>query len=109
MPVQKILICADQEGAGAAGGIKYLQLLNPLRLLPFNEFAHRILHNIVDDVSRRIIDAACLFDFRFVLDFGPVSRREVDDLPQKLLIDMTQDIGRKNRKLIGTIGIIEAC
>ena len=63
-----------------------LRWLDPAR---DQQFAHRVFHDVVDDVGRRVVDAAGLADFRLLLDLGVPGRRQADHLAQELLIDLS--------------------
>ncbi len=78
------------------------------RFLPFEELAHRILHDVIHDIRWRVVDAARLLDLRLFLYPGPMPRCEVDDLAQELLIYLAEDISGKDGKFIGTFGIVKA-
>ena len=65
MPVQQELICADEERAGAAGGIEDADFLNLLGCLAFDEFAHSLPDDVIHNVGGCVIDAAGFSDLRF--------------------------------------------
>ena len=67
-----------------------------------------MLDNVIHDVGGRVIDAACLFDLRLFLDFGPGTGRQADDLAQELLVHLAQDVGWQHRELVGALGVVEA-
>ena len=71
------------------------------------EFADGLLDNVVHDVGGSVINAAGLLDFRLVVHHGAVAFREPDDLAQELLIDLAENVGGKDGKLIRAFGIIQ--
>ena len=79
-----------------------------LGVLPSSRLAHRVLDDVVDDVGRRVVDAARLLDLGLVLDHGVVPGREADHLAQKLLVDLAEDVGRQDGELVGALGVVEA-
>ena len=76
--VQQVLVRAQQEGAGAAGGVEDAERAVELGRLGFvgydravlQELTDRLLDDVVHDVSGRVEDAAGLLDFGLVLDAG---------------------------------------
>ena len=66
-----------------------------------------MLDDVVDDVGRGVVDAACFFDFWFFLDDGAVAFGKADNLAEELLVDLSEDFGGQNGKLVGAVGIIE--
>ena len=108
VPVEQVLIGADEEGARAAGGVEDAQVSGLLGDLAFEQTAHRVLDDVVDDVGRRVVDTAGLLDLGLVLDHGAVPGRETDYLAEELLVDLTEDIGRQDAELIGALRVVEA-
>src|SRR3990172_4920267 len=98
MPVEKILIRTNKERSTAAGRVKYFELACRAALsggFSFEKFSHRVLHNIVHDVSRRIVNASGFLDFRFVLN-NRAMIGYADDFSQELFVDLPEYIRREN-------------
>src|SRR4051794_7446054 len=108
VPIEQVLIGADKERAGAAGWIENAQPGGLFRRFVLEQFADRLLDDVLDDVSGRVVDATGFLDLRLVFYFRAVPFSERDDLAEKLFIDLPKDIGRQDRELVGTFGIIEA-
>ena len=68
MPVEQVLIGADEEGAAAAGGVEDAQFGGLGGRLAFEQGADGVLDDVVDDVGRRVIDAAGFAHFGFFFD-----------------------------------------
>jgi hypothetical protein len=107
MPVEKELIGVDEERARAAGRVEDAQLGDLLGCLALHELSDSLPDNVIHDVSGRVIDSARFLDLGLVLDDAVVSGCEPDDLAKELLVNMAEDIGRDDRKLIGTFRIIK--
>ena len=108
MPVEEVLVGADQEGAGSARGIQNAEFRCLLRRVVLLENrAYGLLHDVVHDVGRRVVDAARLADLRLLFDSGLVTPRQPDHLSEKLFVDLAQDVGRKNRELVGAVWVVE--
>ena len=65
-------------------------------------------YDVVHDIGRSVIDASSFFDLRLFLDLCLMSGGQADDFSQELLIDLAEDIGREDGKLVRTIGIVKA-
>jgi hypothetical protein len=107
MPVEEELISVDEERARAAGWVQNAKLGDLLGCLALHELSDSLPDNVIHDVSGRVIDSARFLDLGLVLDDAVVSGCEPDDLAQELLVNMAEDIGRDDRKLIGTFRIIK--
>src|SRR3989304_5068936 len=95
-------------GLRPRGGIEEPQLARLGRRLAFQELAHRVLDDIVDNICRGVIYPPSLADLRLLLDFGLMAFGEPDDLAQELLVHLAEDFGGKHREFVGALGIIEA-
>src|SRR5665647_1778335 len=62
VPVEQVLEGADEEGAGSACRVEDAQAGRLLRREPLEQAADRVLHDVVDDVGGRVVDAAGLLD-----------------------------------------------
>ncbi len=69
---------------------------------------NRIFHNVIYNIRRRVINAARLLDLRLILDDCPVSFGQADNLAQKLLIHLAENVGRQHGKFIRAVRIVEA-
>ena len=137
MPVEQELIRADEERAGAAGGIKdaesgdagkdggdFPRLVAAdvrrrigsggrlIRLLTsaatsINQFSHRLADDVIHDVGGRVIDATGFLHLRLVIHHGAVAVGEADDFAEELLIDLAEHVGGENGEFVGTVGKIE--
>ncbi len=76
-------------------------------LFAFHQLSHRVFDDIIHDVSRRIINPACFADFRFFLDFCLMPGGEPDHLAEELFINLSENVGRQDRKLVRTFRIIQ--
>ena len=65
-----------------------------------------MFNDVVHDMRRRVVDPARFLDFRFFLDHCSMPLGEADHFPQKLLVDLAENIGRENRELVRAVGII---
>jgi len=65
-----------------------------------------VLDDIIDNVLRRVIDAAGLAHLGLFLDFGAVTAGEGDALAEKLLVGVAEHLHRQLAELVGA-GIIE--
>ena len=83
MPVEEIFEGAEEEGAGAAGGVEDGEVLDRFGRLAGEEGADRLLDDVADDVGGRVVDAAGLADFGLFLDDGAVVGGEVNDLAEE--------------------------
>ena len=66
----------------------------------FAELADGVLDDVVDDVSRGVVDSTCLFDFGLLLDDGAVTAGKPDDLAEELLVDVAEDFGGEDGEFI---------
>ncbi len=107
MPVEEVLIGAEEKGAGAAGGVEDFELGDLGWGFAFDEFADGVFDNVLDDVGGCVIDTAGLFDFGLFLDAGVMAGREGDDLAEELLIDLAEDFSGQDGKFVGAFGIVE--
>ena len=107
MPVEQVLVGADEERAGAAGRVEDAQLGGLLGRLALEQLADRVLDDVVDDVGRRVVDAAGLLDLGLVLDHGAVAGREADHLAEELLVDLAEDVGGQHAELVGAVGVVQ--
>ena len=107
MPVEQILISAQQKRSRPAGRIENPQALRLFRGFAIQQFAHGVFNDILHDISGRVKDAARFFDFRLVFHDGAVIAGETNNLAQKLFINLPQNIGGQNGKLVGRIGIVK--
>jgi len=115
VPVEEELVGADEEGAGAAGGVEdgeggvhlgrfgFEEFYGAV----FQEFADGVLDDVIDDVGGGVVNAAGFFDFGFVFDFGAVGFGEGDDFAEELFIDLTEDVGGEDGEFVGGVGIVE--
>lgn len=115
VPVEQVLVADDEEGAGAAGGIAELEPgglrdgdgLFALAVVAVEEAAEGVFHDVVDDVGGRVVNAARFADFGLFLDPGLVAAGEADGLAEELLIDLAEDVGGEDGKLVGRVGVVE--
>ena len=77
-------------------------------VLPSSSLPTVFFDDVVDDVGRRVVDAAGLLDLGLVLDLGLMAGREADHLAEELLVDLPEDVGRQHRELVGALGVVEA-
>ena len=68
----------------------------------------RVLHNVVNDIGRRVVHAACLFNLGLVFNDRAVAIGEADDLAEKLFIHLTENVGGEHGEFIRAVGIIQA-
>ena len=101
VPFEKVLVGADQERAGTAGGIDDLEFGGLLGGFAFEQVADRGLDDVIHDVGGGVVHAARLFDLRFFLDYGAVAFGEADDLAEELLVHLTKDVRRERRENVG--------
>ena len=66
-----------------------------------------MLDDVLDDVGRRVVNAAGLLDLGFLLDLRVVALGEPDDLAEKLFVDAAEDVGAEHRELVGAVGIVK--
>jgi len=83
-----MLIGHDEKRARTAGRVEHPQGCRLLQSLSFQKRPNGILHNVLDDVGRRVLDPARLLHLRLVLDHGIVAFIQPDDLAQKLLVNL---------------------
>jgi hypothetical protein len=107
MPVEEELIGIDQKRARAAGRVEDAKLSDLLGSLSLHELSDRLPDDIIHDISGRVIDSAGFLDLGFVLDDSVMAGCQPDDFSQKLLVNLAKNIGREDRKFIGTFGIIK--
>ena len=113
--VQKTLVSAQQERPAPASHVQDAER-RPVpaagqlgRALALDLPAHRVLDDVIDDVGRRVVDAAGLADFGLLLDLGLVAGRQPDHLAQEPLIDGPQDFDGQDAEVIGrTVGEVQA-
>ena len=108
VPVQQVLVRPEQKRAGPAGGVENPSVWRSVSASCPRIRADGVLDDVVDDVGRRVIDAAGFLDLRLLLDLGLVTGREPDDLAEKLLVDLAENVGRQDGKFVGTLGVVEA-
>ena len=111
VPIQQVLIGTGEEGAAAAGGIEDAQLGRCVRCHPFQQRADGVLDDVVDDIARRVIDAAGFAHFGFFFDRDDWSSIAIaahfDDLAEEALVDLAEDVGADDRELVAAFGRIE--
>ena len=107
VPIEQVLISAGQEGAAAASGIEDAQLCCLVGRFSLEQYPNRVFHNVIDDIGGRVINAAGFADLGFVFDPRHSAAGQLDDFAQKALVDLPQDIGGQDGKLVGAVGIIE--
>ena len=79
------------------------------RASPFDLPADGVLDDVIDDVGRRVVDAAGLADLGLFLDLGLVAGRQPDHLAQEPLVDGSQDFDGQDAEVIGrTVGEVQA-
>ena len=93
---------AEQKAARTARRIKKAELERFLRLFPVQHFADGLLDNIFDDVTRRVINAARLANFRLFLDDRAASVRP-DDLAEKPLVNRAENFYRDVAEFVAGI------
>ena len=108
VPLEEILVGADEEGAGAAGGVEDLQFGGLPRCFVFEQVADGGLDDVVHDVGGGVIDAAGLLDFGLFLDHGSMAFGEADDLAEELLVHLAEDVRREGGEDVGRLGVVEA-
>ena len=89
-------------------GSRMLSFGDLLGRLAFDQFAHGLPDDVVHDVGGRVIDAAGFLDLRLVLHHGAVALGEADDLAEKLLIDLAEDVGGDDGEYVRAVGVVEA-
>ncbi len=108
VPIEQMLICADEERTGTARRIDNAKFGRLFRRFVFQQFADGVLNDVIDDVGRRVIDAARFLDLRLVVDSCLMSFGEADDFAEELFVDLTEDVGGENRELVRAVGIIKS-
>ena len=79
------------------------------RASPLDLPADGLLDDVIDDVGRRVVDAAGLADLGLFLDLGLVAGRQPDHLAQEPLVDGSQDFDGQDAEVIGrTVGEVQA-
>src|SRR5438105_4703348 len=63
-------------------------------------FSHRVLDDVIDDVAGRVVVAAGLLHLGLVFDFGLMLLGQANHLAEELLVDLTENLGRKHGKRI---------
>ena len=113
--VQQALVRAQQERPAAAGHVQDAERLAcPSAGQLGGAFAldlpaDGLLDDVIDDVGRRVVDAAGLADFGLFLDLGLVAGRQPDDLAQEPLIDRAQDFDGQDAEVVGrAVGEVQA-
>src|SRR5437588_1561000 len=116
IPVEETLVHLNEERARAACGINDPDgcgfgfggfAANVAYRFAFQNPTERLADDVADDVGRRVVNTACLLDFWLFLN----SRRlpgQGDDFPEKLLINLPQNVGWQYRKFIGALWVIKA-
>ena len=99
---QEQVIDAEQERAAAAGDVGKAHLGDLVGRLAGNEFADGVLDDVADDVLGRVIDAAGLADFGFVLDADPFVGGD-DDLAEEAFVDGAEDVDGDGVEVVGRI------
>ena len=114
VPVQQVLVGAEQERAGAAGGVERCAAARLCRRLDRRavlsgpeQRAHGVLDDVIDDVGGRVEDAAGFFDFGLFFHHGVVPGGQADDFAQELLVDLAEDVGGQHRELVRAVGVVE--
>ena len=108
MPVEQVLVRADQKGAAAARRIEHAQLRRLRGRFAFQPTAHRVTNDVVDNKRGRVVDASRLADLRLLFDLGSMPLGKPDHLAQKLFVDLTQNLRGQHGKLVRTFGIVQA-
>ena len=71
--------------------------------------ADGLLDDVIDDVGRRVVDAAGLADLGLLLNLGLVAGRQPDHLAQEPLVDGSQDFDGQDAEVIGrAVGEVQA-
>ena len=65
-----------------------------LGVLPLAQRADGVSDDVLDNIGGRVIDAAGLFDLRFLFYFRLMSGCEPDDFAKELLVDLAQNFYR---------------
>jgi len=102
------LIRTEEERPGTAGGIEHPQFGDLIGCLPFQEFPYRVLHDVVDDVGGRVVDAASLLYFGLVFHLGMMPGGEANHLTQELFVNVAEDVGGEDGELKRTLRVVEA-
>ena len=121
VPVEEVLVRAEEERPRPARGVEHAQraqfgrplpgLREPAHLvgrLALQEHSHRVLDDVVHDVRRGVVDPACLAHLGLCLDHRAVARGEPDDLAQELLVHLAQDVGGQDGELVRAVRVVEA-
>ena len=93
MPVEQVLVRAQEKRARSACRVQNSQFCDIRRFAPIDKLADRRADDMLDDVGRGVIDAACLADLRLLLDPCLVTGGEAYHLAQKALVHLTEDVG----------------
>jgi hypothetical protein len=101
------LISCDEKRPGPARRVENAQFGRLFRRFVFQQFAHRVFDDVIDDVSGRVINAARFLNLGFIFDFSLVAFGKPDDFTEKLLINLAENVRRQNRKFVRAIGILE--
>src|SRR3989304_3889302 len=85
------------DGAGLRLNSRLSSPPSAFRLPPsaIKKLSHRVAHDVVYNISGRVINAAGLAHLWLFLDLGLVPFCEPDYLAQELLVDLAQDFGWK--------------
>jgi len=89
MPCEQETVRAQEEAARAAGGVHDAERLHLRRRFAFQKRSYGVFDDVVNDVLRRVKNAACLAHLGFFLDLGLVAVRKAYGLAQKLLINVS--------------------
>ena len=92
IPVKQVLVRAYEKRAGSTGRVEDGDAFDLFAVLAFELVTDGIPHNVLHDIGRRVVHAACLFDFWFVFHHGTVAGSEADDLAKELLVHAAKDV-----------------
>lgn len=64
--------------------------------------------DVIDDVTRGVVDAAGFADFGFFFDSGGLAcAAEGDDFAEKAFVDLAEDVGGEDGEFVGAFGRVE--
>ena len=108
IPIEKILVSFEQERTGTAGGIEDTEFGDFLWSFILNKRADRVLHDVIDDIRRGVVNAAGFLDFGLVhnLSFSP--SRNGYDFAEELLVDLAENFHRNDGILILVFRFIQS-